>query len=205
LPACAGQPSGSSSAAAPPPATMARRRLATTPAPVPAIAPIPAEPSAAPPAAAALTLIAAPAAPAAVMSLGGIVRHEQAQRGAHEGSSGQLYRPTARDGAVGHARGQVVQVRPPMLLGRTADRPVFVSVRQQRDTSFANIALSRLRITPSLVVRRPRRARRRPAPLAACCQSGRPTAAAAPASDTSLPLPCASPQRLLRRLAAQWS
>jgi hypothetical protein len=86
------------------------------------------------------------------MSLGGIVRHEQAQRGAHEGSSGQLYRPTARDGAVGHARGQVVQVRPPMLLGRTADRPVFVSVRQQRNTSFANIALSRLRITPSLLV-----------------------------------------------------
>jgi hypothetical protein len=39
------------------------------------------------------------------MSLGGIVRHEQAERGAHEGSSGQLYRPTARDGAVGHARG----------------------------------------------------------------------------------------------------
>jgi hypothetical protein len=74
------------------------------------------------------------------MSLG-IVRHEQAERGAHEGSSGQLYRPTARDGAVGHARGQGVQVKPLMLFGRTADRPVFVSVHQQRDTSFANIPL----------------------------------------------------------------
>jgi hypothetical protein len=44
------------------------------------------------------------------MSLGGIVRHEQAQRGAHEGSSGQLYRPPPRDGFLGHAFGQGVEV-----------------------------------------------------------------------------------------------
>jgi hypothetical protein len=44
------------------------------------------------------------------MSLGGIVRHEQAQRGAHEGSSGQLYRPPPRDGFLGHTFGQGVEV-----------------------------------------------------------------------------------------------
>jgi hypothetical protein len=88
-------------AALPPPATAARRRLATTPAPVPAIAPIHAEPSAAPLAA---------AASLAQGSSVGVLRHEQAERGAHEGGSGQLHRPTARDGFLGHAFGQGVEV-----------------------------------------------------------------------------------------------
>ena len=44
------------------------------------------------------------------MSLGGIVRHEQAERGAHEGGSGQLHRPPPRDGFLGHTFGQGVEV-----------------------------------------------------------------------------------------------
>jgi hypothetical protein len=40
----------------------------------------------------------------------GLLRREQGECGAQEGSSGQLYRPTPRDGVLGHTCGKGVQV-----------------------------------------------------------------------------------------------
>ena len=95
---------GITPAAAPPPATTCRRRIwIATPAPVGATDPIHAEPS--------VPIPAAPT-PRADPPPGlrfGILRHEHAERGAHEGRAGQLYRPTPRDGALGHACGQAIQ------------------------------------------------------------------------------------------------
>ena len=120
-----------SPAAAPSPAAVSRRRLTTTPGPLRGLAPIYTESSATPPAAtaeaAALPIIMYDA------SVGVPLRREQGKRGAHEGRAGQLYRPTPRDGAVGHTPGQAVEMI--LLLRRRANYRALVSLPQQRNTS----------------------------------------------------------------------